>query len=45
VGYYLNDKGKLKIGSYQQNDIVHYVEKDKVTLETINVLEELVWKS
>ena len=44
VGYYLNDKGKLKIGSYQQNDIVHYVEKDKMNLETINVLEEIAWK-
>lgn len=44
IGYYLNDKGKLKIGSYQQNDIVHYVEKDKMNLETINVLEEIAWK-
>ena len=44
VGFYFNTKGKLKIGNYQQHDIVHYVEKDKVTLETINILEEIAWK-
>lgn len=44
VGFYFNKNAELKIGSYQQNDIVHYVEKDKVTFETVNVLEELLWK-
>ena len=44
VGFYFDTKGKLKIGNYQQHDIVHYVEKDKVTLETINILEEIAWK-
>ncbi len=44
VGFYLNEDGKLKIGNYQQHDIVHYVEKTKVTDELINVLEEIAWK-
>ena len=44
VGFYLNRKGQLKIGNYQQHDIVHYVEKDKMTDEVINILEEIAWK-
>jgi hypothetical protein len=44
VGFYLNRKGQLKIGNYQQHDIVHYVEKDKINAEVINILEEIVWK-
>lgn len=44
VGFYLNPQGKLKIGNYQQHDIVHYVEKDKITTEVVNMLEEIAWK-
>jgi hypothetical protein len=44
LGFYLNRKGQLKIGNYQQTDIVHYVEKDKINAEVINILEEIVWK-
>lgn len=44
VGFYFNTNAKLKIGNYQQHDIVHYVEKDMVTLETVNILEEIAWK-
>jgi hypothetical protein len=44
VGFYLNKKGQLKIGNYQQYDIVHYVEKDKINTEMINNLEEIAWK-
>lgn len=44
VGFYLNKKGQLKIGNYQQTDIVHYVEKDKIDNEMINILEEIAWK-
>jgi hypothetical protein len=44
VGFYLNQKGELKIGNYQQYDIVHYVEKDKINKEMINILEEVLWK-
>ena len=44
VGFYLNKRGQLKIGNYQQTDIVHYVEKEKINTEMINILEEIVWK-
>lgn len=44
VGFYFNRQGNLKIANYQQNDIVHYVEKDKINQEVIGVLEELIWK-
>ncbi len=44
LGFYLNRKGQLKIGNYQQADIVHYVEKDKIDDEMINILEEIAWK-
>ena len=44
VGFYLNKKGQVKIGNYQQHDIVHYVEKDKISDEAINILEEIAWK-
>jgi len=44
LGFYLNRSGKLKIGNYQQHDIVHYVEKDKINTEMISILEEIVWK-
>lgn len=44
LGFYLNRKGQLKIGNYQQHDIVHYVEKDKINEEMINILEEIAWK-
>jgi hypothetical protein len=44
VGFYLNYYGKLKIGNYQQHDIVHYVEKDLMTNEAVSTLEEIIWK-
>jgi hypothetical protein len=44
IGIYINKQGKVKIGNYQQQDIVHYVEKDRINLEIVNILEELVWK-
>lgn len=45
VGFYLNRQGQLKIGNYQQWDIVHYVEKQLVTDEVVNILEEIAWKN
>ena len=45
VGFYVNKQGKIKIGNYQQNNIVHYVEKDKINTEIVHILEELVWKN
>jgi len=44
VGFYFNKCGKLKIGNYQQSNIVHYVEKTKITPEIIGMLEEIAWK-
>lgn len=44
VGFYFNKKGNLKISNYQQYDIVHYVEKDRIDDEMINILEEIAWK-
>jgi len=45
VGFYLNKQGKIKIGNYEQYDIVHYVEKDQIDSEIINILEEIAWKN
>lgn len=44
IGFYLNKQGKLKLGNFQQNDIIHYVEKNKIDDEMINILEEIAWK-
>jgi hypothetical protein len=44
VGFYLNKQGQLKIGNYQQFDIVHYVKKDIMTTELVGMLEEVAWK-
>ena len=44
LGFYFAEDCQLKIGNYQQTDIVHYVEKDKITDEIINLLEEKAWK-
>jgi hypothetical protein len=43
VGFYLNTKGELKIGNYQQHDIIHYVEKDMVDETFSRILEEVAW--
>lgn len=43
IGFYLNRKGNLKIGNFQQHNIIHYVEKDLITDEIINILEEIAW--
>jgi hypothetical protein len=43
AGFYLSTNGKLKIGNYQQHDIIHYVEKDIITDELVSMLEELAW--
>lgn len=43
VGFYLDLDGQLKIGSYQQDKIVHYNEKSLVTDEVVSILEEIAW--
>jgi hypothetical protein len=43
VGFYFNQQAQLKIGNYQQLDIVHYVKKDKIDNECISILENIAW--
>jgi len=43
VGFYVDKSAKIKIGSYLQTNIVHYVEKDKMTDEVISILENVLW--
>jgi hypothetical protein len=43
VGFYFNKSG-LKIGNFQQKDLVHYVDKNIITDEVVNMLEEVAWK-
>lgn len=43
VGFYFNKSG-LKIGNFQQKDLIHYVDKNIITDEIINILEETAWK-
>jgi hypothetical protein len=44
VGFYFSPDGKLKIGNYQQTDLVHYNEKELMTDEIVSMLEEIAWK-
>jgi len=44
LGFYFDSNCNLKVGNYQQTDIIHYVEKDKITLEVLHLLEKKVWK-
>jgi hypothetical protein len=44
IGFYVNKKAKIKLGNYNQDSIVHYVEKDKITDEIVNIFEEIAWK-
>jgi len=43
VGFYLNDQGNLKIGNFEQTNIIHYVEKDLMTNEYVSLLEDILW--
>jgi len=45
VGFYFNKENKIKIGNHYQSDIIHYVEKDKITDEIISLQEEVLWKN
>lgn len=44
VGLYFDIKAQLKIGNFQQHDIVHYNEKSFITDEVISILENIIWK-
>lgn len=43
IGFYFDSNGQIKIGNYQQYDIVHYVEKDKMDKEVISQMELIAW--
>jgi hypothetical protein len=45
IGFYLNVEGNLKLGNYQQTDIIHYVNKELITDEVVSILEEIAWKN
>lgn len=45
IGFYLNVDGHIKLGNYQQTDIIHYVNKELITDEVISILEEIAWKN
>lgn len=44
VGFYVDSNFKIKIGNFQQTDVIHYVEKNIVTDEIISIMEEILWK-
>lgn len=45
VGFYFDLTGNLKIGNFQQTDIVHYIDKTIITTEHISILENIAWKN
>lgn len=44
VGFYFDTNCQLKIGNYQQYDIIHYNEKSIITDEVVSLLENKIWK-
>ena len=44
VGFYLDREGEIKIGNFQQPNLIHYVEKNLITNEFVKILEDLAWK-
>lgn len=45
AGFYFSKKGTLKIGNYQQHDLIHYVEKDLMSDEIISLIEDIAWQN
>lgn len=43
AGFYYSPEGKLKIGNYYQNDLIHYVEKDLISDEIVSLIEDIAW--
>lgn len=43
VGFYFDKNCQLKIGNFQQEDAVHYNDKEFVTDEIVSILEEKLW--
>jgi len=44
VGFYIDVDTEIKIGTYKQNSIVHYVEKDLITDEIVSLYENKMWE-
>ena len=44
VGFYFDLDGQLKIGNYQQLNILHYYKKEIVTDEVVSIMENKIWK-
>lgn len=44
IGFYFNQAANLKLGNYQQYDIVHYVDKWRMSDEFVSILENKLWK-
>jgi hypothetical protein len=44
VGFYFDKKATVKIGCFQQENILHYVDKQIITDEYISNLEVIAWK-
>lgn len=44
VGFYLNFQAEIKIGNFQQHDIIHYQEKYLANDETTSIVENMLWK-
>jgi hypothetical protein len=44
VGFYFDLDGQLKIGNYQQLNILHYYKKEIITDEIISIVENKIWK-
>jgi hypothetical protein len=44
VGFYFDKTANAKIGNFQQQDILHYVDKSLITDEYISILENVAWK-
>jgi hypothetical protein len=44
VGFYFDKTANVKIGNFQQHDILHYVDKNLITDEYVSILENIAWK-
>jgi hypothetical protein len=44
VGFYFDKTANAKIGNFQQQDILHYVDKNLITDEYVSILENVAWK-
>jgi hypothetical protein len=44
VGFYFDKTANAKIGNFQQQDVLHYVDKNLITDEYISILENIAWK-